>query len=93
MNAKTLLIGMFLIAGTASAFAGTNAKTVEAKKLVKTEAVKVSKQGITKTAVMKAACQVTVTYGKTTVTISVSCDCTQKDACDAAYKIATIALQ
>lgn len=84
---------MFLLAGTAYAFAGTNAKAVEAKKLVKTEAVKVSKPGITKTDMVKAACQVSVTYGKTTITISVSCDCTQKEACDAAYKIATIGLQ
>jgi hypothetical protein len=93
MNAKTLLTSLFLLAGTAYAFAGTNAKAVEAKKLVKTEVAKIAEPRIPKTDVVKAACQVSVTYGKTTVTISVSCDCTQKEACDAAYKIATIGLQ
>jgi hypothetical protein len=35
MKMKTLLIGMFVLAGTANVFAETNAKAAEAKKLVK----------------------------------------------------------
>ena len=94
MKMKTLLIGMFLLAGTANVFAGTNAKAAEAKKLIKTETVKVSeRKRAEKDLLGESTCKVSVSFGKTTVTITVTCECTQVQACDAAYKIATIPIR
>jgi hypothetical protein len=39
-----------------------------------------------------STCTVTVKYGKISSTITISCECTTKEACSAAYKLATILL-
>lgn len=41
---------------------------------------------------VKKSCTVNVKYGKNDITITNTCDCTQKEACDGAYKVATILL-
>ena len=93
MKVKAVLFGMFLLAGTANAFANSDVKAKKAIKPAKTENIKFieSKKEIINPFV-KAACTVTVAYGSTTVKISIECDCTQRQACDAAYKLATIAI-
>jgi len=39
-----------------------------------------------------SSCTVTVKFGKITSTVTSTCECTMKEACAAAYKIATILL-
>lgn len=35
-------------------------------------------------------CTVSIKYGKTITTVTASCDCTMKEACEAAYKLAAV---
>lgn len=95
MKLKTLLLTALFFAGAVSAFAGTNKEKVS----VKSEKAPVSKDSKQKvTAHEKStSCKVTVTYkndkGKVfTSTVETTCDCTQKEACDAAYALASIAI-
>lgn len=83
---------MFLLAGTANVFAGTNAKAAEAKKLVKTETVKVSETKAAKD-YQNQSCTITLKSSSRNVTVTASCDCTEKQACDAAYKVATLLMK
>ena len=98
MKVRSLLFGMFLLAGTANAFAGTNAKAADAKGLGKTETAKTTEFKIAnKNLVKQTGCTVSASWTnsdgtKSSVSITVTCDCTQQAACDAAYKIASIAI-
>lgn len=57
-----------------------------------TKEVKPVKNNLTgKTAPFSTSCSVTVAFGKSKVTITNSCTCTQTQACDGAYKIARLA--
>lgn len=56
----------------------------------KTGDVKTSNKIIKKVA---TSCTVTVKFGKSNVTITNSCTCSQTAACDGAYKIARLAAQ
>jgi hypothetical protein len=79
MKKISLLFAFMAFFGAAS-FANTKEVKPMDKKIVKKETL------------VKASCTVTVSYGSTTTKITTSCDCTQKQACDAAYKLATILL-
>jgi hypothetical protein len=39
---------------------------------------------------IKSTCTVTVKFGRISTTVNTSCECTQKEACAAAYQLATI---
>lgn len=83
---------MFLLAGTANAFAGTN---VKAKKAMNGKNEPINVYALKKASedlLVVSSCKVSVSYGKTNITINYSCECSQKSACDIAYKIATILL-
>lgn len=58
-----------------------------------------AKSGISKsalkvkpTAAVKTSCTVKVTSGKYDVSITITCDCTRRQACDVAYKLASVTL-
>lgn len=93
MKVKALLFGMFLLVGTVNAFAGTDAKD-----LGKIETAKVVEPKLeNKDLVKQTGCTVSASWTnsdgtKSSVSITVTCDCTQQAACDAAYKIASIAI-
>lgn len=92
MKVKSLLIALFLLAGTVTTFARRNVKGKEVNYSPKTKTAQVAETKKSED-VVQSTCKVTVEYGKTSVSITVTCECTQKESCDAAYKIATIALQ
>jgi hypothetical protein len=75
MKIKAILMGMFLLVGTANVFATSNVKT---KKSLKNA--------------VKTSCTVSVKTGKYDVTITNSCDCSRKAACDGAYAVASLLL-
>ena len=90
MKIKTLMMSLALSIGCLAAFASSNdvAKMeplpFKSVQLLKTTEI-VSKP-VTNT------CTVTVKYGKTNITITNSCDCSMREACNGAYQIATILL-
>lgn len=40
---------------------------------------------------VETSCTVSVSFGDTNVSITATCDCTQTEACDRAYKVARLA--
>lgn len=83
---KTILLGMFLIAGTTLGFAKTSTpvnKNDSSKTIVSEYSSKSNEDA-------KSSCTVNVTTGGYNVTITVTCACTQKQACDKAYALASL---
>lgn len=74
---KLSLVIAFAFLGATASFA----KSGISKSIIKTKAV----------AAVETSCTVTVQFGKSKVTITNSCTCTQTQACDGAYKIARLA--
>ena len=93
MKVKAFLFGMFLLAGTATAFAGTNAEAKEAKNLNRIETAKVSVFKKGQKDFEQTSCTVTVAYNSTKITITATCDCPQLKSCDIAYQTATLVLR
>lgn len=79
---------MFLLAGTANAFAVSKAglKIAPERKLETLTVSQLQKE------LLGSSCSVSVSSGSYKVSITISCDCTRRQACDAAYKLASIAL-
>lgn len=92
MKMKSLLMGMLFVAGTLTTFAGTNVNAKQHTDLNKFVKIVAVYQNKVDEHVLTTSCKVTVSYGSTTVTVNVTCDCSQKASCDAAYKLATINL-
>ena len=93
MKVKALLFGMFLLVGTVNAFAGTDAKDLGKIDTAKVVEPKLENKDLVK----QTGCTVSASWTnsdgtKSSVSITVTCDCTQQAACDAAYKIASIAI-
>lgn len=83
MKVKALLFAMFLLAGTVNAFAGTNDRG-----LVKPEIVNIFLSKKVNKPITETSCTVSVKSGTYKVEITWTCDCTRRDACDKAYKLA-----
>ena len=77
MKVKSLVVAMFLLAGSVNVFAESKVITQKAIKL---------------NTVTKTSCTVTVKTGKYNVSITNTCDCSRKTACDGAYAIASFLL-
>lgn len=87
---------MFLLAGTVNAFAGTNSHELPTKKSVSTKAVKVFNFKKADPDNKKLSCTVTATWTvdnvTNTMTVTSSCDCTQQQACNAAYALISLVI-
>lgn len=91
MKFKTLIMSIMLSSLTIGAFASTvNNVQSEPLPFHQFKAAHSMEAIVSKPAT--STCTVTVKIGKISTTVSASCDCTQKEACTAAYKLATIVL-
>lgn len=77
MKTKSLFVGLLLLAGTVDVFAVSNFRIKKAVKLKN---------------VVATSCSVTVRTGKYDVTVTSTCTCTRREACDVAYKAASFFL-
>jgi hypothetical protein len=80
MKKISLLFTFVALFATASFAKGSIAKSTMAKTI---------KQYV----LVSSSCTVQVTSGKYDVKITVTCDCTGRQACDAAYKLASIGIK
>ena len=91
MKFKTLIMSFMLSAVTIGAFAST-VKNVSSEPLPyhQIKAIHAMESIVSKPTT--STCTVTVKIGKISSTVTTTCECTQREACAAAYKLATIIL-
>ncbi|MEA5405471.1 hypothetical protein VB776_21205 [Arcicella sp. DC2W] len=77
MKTKSLFVGLLLLVGTVDVFAASN---IGIKKTTKSKNL------------IATSCSVTVRTGKYDVTVTSTCTCTRREACDVAYKAASFFL-
>lgn len=100
MKVKSLLLGLFLLTLGTTAFAGTGTRVIKLTKPAGAENTSVKSKNYKSgdaADVKAASCTVTVSWvnadhTKTSISITATCECTQQKACDAAYRVASIAI-
>ena len=89
MKFKTLIMSVMLSTLTIGAFASSFfAHPSEPLPFYQIKAARALETIVTKPTT--STCTVTVKVGKISSTVTTTCECTQKEACTAAYKLATI---
>jgi hypothetical protein len=90
MKLKTIMLSLVLSIGSIAAFAASNnvakLETLPFKSVQFLKTTEIVSKPVNNT------CTVTVKYGKSNITITNTCDCSMKDACAGAYRLATIFL-
>lgn len=91
MKFKTLFMSIMLSTVTIAAFATSVTKPASEPLPFHTmKAARAIENIVGKSTI--SSCTVTVKIGKVSSTVTTTCDCTQKEACSAAYKLATLIL-
>ena len=90
MKIKTLMMSLVLSIGCLAAFATSSDVTKQEPLPFKSVHLLKATEIVSKPVVN--TCTVTVKYGRTNITITNSCDCSMKEACAGAYRLATILL-
>jgi hypothetical protein len=89
MKFKTLMMSFVLSICTVAVFAAS-ASSDNREPLPFKKALQQSEYSVIVSKPVTNTCTVTVAFGKITSTFTATCECTLRDACNAAYKMATI---
>jgi hypothetical protein len=90
MKLKTIMLSLVLSIGSIAAFASST--DVAKFETLPFKPGQWLKQSAIVSKPVVNTCTVTVKYGKTSITLTNSCDCTMRDACAGAYRLATFFL-
>jgi hypothetical protein len=91
MKIKTIMMSLALSLSTMAVFASASPSDQKAP-LPFSNLTKNLQHSVIVSKPETSVCTVTVKYGRISSTITISCECTTKEACASAYKLATLLL-